>query len=192
MERNHYNSTNRYNNTVAYADVARMRARTLKMMGVEEDTYVDGNTVRVAEPAYEPAHMEPEKKGKSHRRERHAEENRVNYSGKSLSQSMNALGTLALVAALVFTLVFCVKYLQIQSEISEKTEYITQLKKNITTITTQNDAVDYSINSYVDINNVYKIATEEMGMVVAGEDQVKIYDSTELEYMKQFADIPSK
>ena len=40
------------------------------------------------------------------------------------------------------------------------------------------------------LDHVYQVATEELGMVYAGKDQVLLYDKTESEYVRQNEDIP--
>ena len=47
-----------------------------------------------------------------------------------------------------------------------------------------------SINSSIDLNKIYEIATKELGMVYARRDQVLLYDKTESEYVRQYEDIP--
>ena len=44
----------------------------------------------------------------------------------------------------------------------------------------------------MDSANIIKVATEELGMVRASGNQVIYYDSTESEFMKQFADVPKQ
>ena len=51
--------------------------------------------------------------------------------------------------------------------------------------------MDYEINGYVDVDYVLRVATEELGMINAREDQIKFYDSSDTEYMKQLYDIPN-
>ncbi|MBE5938776.1 MAG: hypothetical protein E7266_00125 [Lachnospiraceae bacterium] len=192
---------NRYNNEYRtsaprYADVSRMRERTLLMMG--EDSFVDGNTVRrvanEAAPKYDEPEVNPKKKKSSeeklNRRANRNAENKVTYREKT--KCMNGLYAFVLAVAAVITLALCVRYLELQTTITEKTEYINSLKKDITTITSQNDAMDYSVNSYIDVEHVYKIATEELGMIMADENNVKVYESTEQEFMNQIMDIPKK
>ncbi len=181
-------------NSGRYADVSRMKERTLMMMG--EDAYVDGNTVRrvkyEAAPAYDEPAKKPERKqnkNKVHKQNANTE-NKVTYREKS--KCMSGLYAFVLAVAAIVTLTLCVQYLKIQTEITDKSKYISSLKKDITTMTSQNDSMDYSINSYIDVNNVYKVATEELGMIMASEDNVKVYESTEQEFMMQVSDIPKK
>ena len=44
----------------------------------------------------------------------------------------------------------------------------------------------------VDLEEIRSIAINELGMVVAGKEQVQFYDSTVGEYMNQLNDIPEE
>lgn len=88
--------------------------------------------------------------------------------------------------------VFCYSYLNMKADISGKSKNIAKLTTAVDTLTAQNDSLDYSVNSYVDTNNIIKVATEELGMVKASGNQISYYKSTESEFMKQFTDVPSE
>ena len=65
------------------------------------------------------------------------------------------------------------------------------MEKNLDTLVSQNDAIEYAISSYIDTDYVVKVATGELGMVKASESQISFYKSSESEYMKQLEDIPN-
>lgn len=44
----------------------------------------------------------------------------------------------------------------------------------------------------MDIENISKVAKEQLGMIQAGKNQISFYDSSESEYMKQYNDVPEK
>lgn len=90
----------------------------------------------------------------------------------------------------VIIAVTCVIYLNCQAEITASNKKITALTSEIDTLTAQNDSISYSINCSTDNANIIKRATEELGMVRASGSQIIYYDSTESEFMKQFADVP--
>ncbi len=48
------------------------------------------------------------------------------------------------------------------------------------------------INASIDLDHIYKVATEELGMVYANPEQVLLYDKTESEYVRQYEDIPDQ
>lgn len=95
-----------------------------------------------------------------------------------------------LTIAAICTLCLCVNYLRVQADINVRMQNIANLEKEIGTLKSANDALETSINTYVDLDNVYKIATEELGMVYANKEQVILYDKTESEYVRQYEDIP--
>ena len=46
-----------------------------------------------------------------------------------------------------------------------------------------------SINSSIDYNYIYKVATEELGMVYPSQNQIVNYDSEDSEYVVQYKDV---
>lgn len=130
------------------------------------------------------------------------ERKRVEKENKKLSQAVKAnrekakqisFGYMLFLAmATVALVVVCVSYLKLHADIAETKSNINTISTSIDTLTAQNDSLDYSINSYTDINYIIKVATEELGMVQASKGQVSYYTSTESEYMKQFADVPEE
>lgn len=94
--------------------------------------------------------------------------------------------------AAVCTLYFCVSYLQLQSSIAARLNHIEALEASIEKKKADNDALETRINTSIDLDNIYKIATEELGMVYANKDQVRMYNKTESEYVRQYEDIPER
>ncbi|SHJ04354.1 hypothetical protein [Parasporobacterium paucivorans] len=143
--------------------------------------YVYGNAVRKEEsiPQRIPRQFqEPPRRNPNVRKNRN----------KALS--MNAPYVVFLAAAVFACLTMCVGYIMIRTENMRLSNDITSLKQQIEAVSTQNDALDYSINSFIDVNNIIKVATEELGMVKSSKDNIKLYDGTEREYMNQYAEIP--
>ena len=95
-----------------------------------------------------------------------------------------------LVAAAVCALYICVNYIHIQSGMTGRMDTIKTLEQQLDTLKAENDALETSINTSVDLDYVYKVATEELGMVYANKDQVRLYNKTESEYVRQYEDIP--
>jgi cell division protein FtsL len=83
-------------------------------------------------------------------------------------------------------------YLFLHSSISETRNNIAKIKTDINTVQSQNDALKYSINTYQDSENVYKVATKKLGMHQAKGDQLSIYKSSDKGYTVQYGDIPNK
>jgi cell division protein FtsL len=97
---------------------------------------------------------------------------------------------LMLTAAVVCTLFICIKYLHIQSSITTNIHGIEVQEAKLEKLRTENNALEMSIKTSVDLDHVYKVATEELGMVYANKDQILHYDKTESEYVRQNEDIP--
>lgn len=143
--------------------------------------YISGNTVRKTSP----------------QRERRVEttpvrrnEKRVRTNERALTMNAPYVAFLAVVS--VVCLLMCVMYLNIQSDISAKRTSISGLKNQISTVQSQNDALHYSINSYVDVDRIYKVATSKLGMSQAMDDQISKYKTSDSGYTVQYGDIPKK
>ena len=97
-----------------------------------------------------------------------------------------------LTIAAICTLYLCISYLQLQSTIAARMDHIESLEKQIENLKADNDALETRINTSVDLDYVYKVATEELGMVYANKNQVRLYNKTESEYVRQYEDIPER
>ena len=97
---------------------------------------------------------------------------------------------MVLTAAVIITLYICYSYLCLQSSISSHMENVEQLETRYETLKAENDALESSINTSVDLNYVYNVAINELGMVHAGKDSIINFDKTESEYVRQYEDIP--
>ncbi len=146
--------------------------------------YVEGNTVRKLEPDQVPVRREqaPEKVRKK-------ADYRVKRNQEKALQ-MDLPFVIVLTVASICTLYLCVNYLQVQSSIAARIHNIEQYEKELEVLKAENDALETSINTYVDLDYVYRVATEELGMVHADKDQVIMYNKTESEYVRQYDDIP--
>ncbi len=96
---------------------------------------------------------------------------------------------IVLTAASVVTLFMCVNYLQVQAQISASIKNIEMQEKILEEIRADNDALESRIEASINLDEVYRIATEELGMVYANKDQVITYDRTPTEYVRQNEDI---
>ena len=103
---------------------------------------------------------------------------------------MNGPYVLALTIAALITLVLCMNYLHKQASITTRINHIEDLELKLENLKSENDALQTRIDTYVDLDHVYKVATEELGMVYANKDQILLYDKTESEYVRQYEDIP--
>ncbi|HCD42995.1 MAG TPA: cell division protein FtsL [Lachnoclostridium sp.] len=145
-------------------------------------TYVQGNAVRKAMPVEMPVRTPEEKRRPS-----------VNHQvrrNREKALQMDLPYVIMLTIAAVCTLCLCVNYLHLQSSITANIHGVELLEAKLEHLKTENNALEMNINTSVDLDHVYKVATEELGMVYANKDQILHYDKTESEYVRQNEDIP--
>ncbi len=147
-------------------------------------TYVEGNTVRKIRPEHAPAGRIKKDPAAVRREQIRIAKNRE----KALAMDVPYL--MVLTAAVIITLYICYSYLCLQSSISSHMENVEQLETRYETLKAENDALESSINTSVDLNYVYNVAINELGMVHAGKDSIINFDKTESEYVRQYEDIP--
>lgn len=157
--------------------------------------YVHGNAVRKLEPERVPVRRTQAESPLRERPERREEVRRpaVNHKvrrNREKALQMDLPYVIMLTIAAVCTLYLCVNYLHLQSSITSRIHEIEKLETNLETLKTENDALQTSINTSVDLDHVYKVATEELGMVYANKNQILQYEKTESEYVRQNEDIP--
>lgn len=158
---------------------------------VYEGGYIHGTAAPKLEPRVEPSPKRrsrpPAQKTKSRRAVRSSHRIRRN---QERAMYMDLPYVIMLTIASVFTLYLCVNYLHVQSSITARMHKIEGLESELEKLRAENDALETSINTSVDLNQIYEIATKELGMVYAQKNQVLLYDQTESEYVRQYEDIP--
>lgn len=145
--------------------------------------YVDGSTARKINRTVQEARSEQntrEEYRRSHMMRRNRE--RALY--------MDGPYVFALTIAAIATLFLCMNYLRIQSSITTRIDHIEELELQLEHLKSENDALETRIDTYVDLDHIYQVATEELGMVYANKDQILLYNKTESEYVRQYEDIP--
>ena len=109
---------------------------------------------------------------------------------RSRALHMNRGYVVFLAIAAFVTLVACTQYLQLQSEITDRSERITALQQELAdrkeANTTKYNAVVNSIN----LEEVRERAMNDLGMVYAQEEQVITYKNPANVSVRQYADIP--
>lgn len=158
-----------------------------------KNAYVRGN----AAPArkYEEVPQRRRKKApqisKRQMREIEKESSRARYR-RMQSESMGLGYVIFLSMLVVVTVLLSVTYLNCQAEILAAKSSINALKSNVEVQSSQNDAVAYDIEAYIDINRIIDVATNELGMVMANEEQIKYFEKHVDEFMNQYADVPEE
>lgn len=162
-----------------------VRRRRSGYTSVNRGVYVEGNTVRKLNRPVRP--VEPER-----RRQADSRRSRAVKRNQAKALHMDGGYVFGLTVAVLITLFLCVNYLQLQSSITTKINHIEDLELDLNHLKSENDALQTKIDTSVDLDHVYKVATEELGMVHASKNQILLYDNTESEYVRQNEDIPKQ
>ena len=146
-------------------------------MGEKQHEYYDGNAVRTTKPARQQPvrrNTEVERKRKTNRRIRRNQERALAF-GK--------VYTMILAVSVLATLAICVYYISAQSRNVAQSHNIASLEQQLNDLKDENNATKERLQSMMDLDRIYKIATEKLGMVYAGDDQIIYYDSASKDYV---------
>lgn len=104
---------------------------------------------------------------------------------------MSPIYTGFLTVAAVCAVFICVVYLQLQSELVQRSENITALQEELSDLTEANDTAYNAAVDSVNLQEIRDKAMNELGMVYAANGNVVEYDSPTSDYVKQYNEIPS-
>ena len=144
--------------------------------------YVDGSTVRRIAPEREIVER-PVRKRKS-RTYRGAAAKAEGSLGFDLSYM------LVLSIMLIIMIISCVVMLSVQGSVESKEKNIESLQRELESVQADNDAYEDSLNNMYSMDDIYTIATGELGMVYSQNGQIIKYDKEEGDYVKQYSDVP--
>ena len=166
--------------------------RVDEMKRYRDDSYIYGNTVVKEDPYYEYEQRERADQARQRREsyEKARRRNELRNRNKNSALTINLPSLIILSVAAMLCLAICCNYLKVQSSVTSKMKTIESMESQVEKLKNENDALEAQINTYVNLDNVYRVATEELGMVYARKDQVITYDKTESEYVRQYEDIP--
>lgn len=145
-------------------------------------SYIEGNTARKLSAAPDIRREEQQYEIPSHRRQ-------VNRQPRAL-QGISLTSLLVLTIAIAATLYVCVEYLKMQSDVKTMDKTILTLEQDLTTLRSENDAAFEQLDNAIDLDYVYRVAVEELGMVYPNNNTVIAYKSATEDYVRQYQDIP--
>ncbi len=152
-----------------------------------EQPYLNGSVAPKMIPL--PKKTETPRKPNTQTRQNQSQEFAKQKKSQSIVQ-MDFSFLFILTIATVISLAFCVTYLQKQIDISKRMKNVITYELDYITLKSQNDAFATSIDTSVDLEYIYKVATEKLGMIYANKDQVILFEKPESEYVNQNEDIP--
>ena len=149
-----------------------------RMMNDRGQYYVQGNVVRRIDVTQE-IEKQPVKKT-----------NNTARKNRERAKHMNAGYVLFLCVAMIVSGIILTNYIGLQSDITNSVKHISRLEKQLNDLKLAN-AEEYSrITSSVNLEEIKRIAIQELGMQYAGEGQIIPFASQNNDYVKQMADIP--
>jgi len=90
------------------------------------------------------------------------------------------------------TLFVCVNYLKLQAQNTTFRNQTASLESQLADLKQQNDAAYENALTSVNLDTIRDIAINKLGMVYAGEEQVKTYDDKSSDYVRQYEDVPAE
>lgn len=98
---------------------------------------------------------------------------------------MSAGYVLFLVTALLTAAFILVNYIQLQAELTGLTKTVAAKESELNSLKVENDEAYNRIVNSIDLEEIRRIAIQELGMIYAGEGQVVIYENESHDYMRQ-------
>ncbi len=83
-------------------------------------------------------------------------------------------------------------YLKLQSELTTRIKHVASLKSEVLELKGKNDAEQKRIDTSINLDEIRRKATEELGMVYPSKNQIMFFDVDSNDYMNQYQDIPAK
>lgn len=97
---------------------------------------------------------------------------------------------MALALAIIAVGYVLVGYVELQSDITNRTNNISQMESKLNNARLSNDDKYTKIMSSIDLEEIKNIAINELGMRYAKEGQVVTYSGEGSDYVRQYMDIP--
>ncbi len=94
-----------------------------------------------------------------------------------------------LMAAFTTCAFILINYIQLQSELTNRTKYLATLESQLNNLRLTNDEEYSRITSSIDLEEIKRVAIGELGMTYAEEGQIITYSSVENDYMRQVGNI---
>lgn len=149
----------------------------------------DGNTVRKLQPVRNPEYDRRREHQREEYERRQQRERQQQSRRLERNRGIDLITLLFFALALGFTVYMTLGYLNAQSTVRTMENDLTSMKKEVLRMQDENAAIADSIPT-MSISEIYKIASEELGMVLAKDNQIINYDSKKPDYVQQYTDVP--
>ena len=103
-----------------------------------------------------------------------------------LHHDIDLFTVIVMIASLVAAVYLCVGYLKVQSDIVQMKKHIVTLESELENINDLNEVLFLKNNSAVDLEYIYDVAVNELGMVFANENDVVNYTRSYNSFVRQY------
>lgn len=145
----------------------------------EDRIYIDGNTARKLQTV--PINRNKKQKTSVRRQQ---VKRRVKVS------PMNFGYIFFMMIAMLVVCVVLIGYIELQADITNRINHISKLESQLHDLRLANDEEYTKIMSSVDLEEIKRIAINELGMKYAKEGQVITYSGEGSDYVRQYKEIP--
>ena len=105
------------------------------------------------------------------------------------AKHMNPGYVIFLTFAMVLTVVVCLQYLMLRSDVTTKVKELAKMEAQLNEMRAENDDTENRIKGAVDLEEVKYRAMNELGMQYAHSDQIVAYECEDTDYVRQLVDI---
>lgn len=158
----------------------------MRNVGHNAQYYVEGSAARQVMP-----------RQLRQQEDRHAHRRQMSQTGRVLSRRrivkaapMNMGYIAVMMAAFLVVCGLLMSYVKLQSDITNHINRISDLESRLNELKLANDETYTKIMSNVDLEEIRRIAVNELGMKYAKEGQVVQYTGEGNDYVRQYSDIP--
>lgn len=163
-----------------HAGSSRERTNIPMHRNIREDRiYIDGNTARK---------LQTVPVNRKRKQETRVERQQVKRQVKS--SPMNFGYVFFMMVAMLVVCVVLIGYVELQADITNRINNISKLESQLNNLKLSNDEEYTKIMSNVDLEEIKRIAINELGMKYAKEGQVVTYSGEGNDYVRQYKEIP--
>ena len=105
------------------------------------------------------------------------------------ARHMNPGYVIFLTLAMIVTVVVCIQYLMLRSDVTNKVKELARLEAQLNEMKAENDDTENRITGAVDLEEGKYRAMNELGMQYAHSDQIVAYECEDTDYVRQLVDI---
>lgn len=152
-----------------------------------EEVPVQRPVRKAAEPVRKPV---PERKPAKKQAARPAVQPKVYRQPKERTTLMTPVFAVYTTAVLAVILFFAFRMLAAQTALAAAAENVTALENTLMEINEENTKLEALVEAGVNLEHIYQVATEELGLVSTDDSQIIYYDQIESGYVRQNEIIP--